>query len=288
MPIPKPGLGEDEEQFMTRCMGNDLMQAEYPDQDQRVAVCLSSFREGGKKEAEVSDNLIDEKFDDSDFEHDTLDVKFDIKATKSEDEAGYFEGYGSIFGNKDLGNDVVVQGAFAKSIGKKGAKAVKMLYQHRPDEVIGVYDEIIEDSRGLKVKGRLAMGTQRGREVYELMKMGALDGLSIGYRVSAKGADYDDRGKRRMLKEVDLMEISAVTFPMNPKARVQAVKGADMTIRDWENLLREEGGLSRSESKVAASAVTKALDTLRDAEEGQPEMLDAIKRLTNILNPESK
>lgn len=286
MPIPKPNIGEGEEQFMTRCMGNDSMQAEYPDQDQRVAVCLSNFREGGKKEALMADNLIDEeKFDDSDFEHDTLDVAFDIKA-QSTDEEGTFEGYGSIFGNKDLGDDVVVAGAFAKSIGRKGAKAIKMLYQHRPDEPIGVFDEIIEDQRGLKVKGRLAMGTQRGREVYELMKMGALDGLSIGYRVAAKGMDYDDRGKRRLLKEVDLMEISAVTFPMNPKARIQAVKAADRTVRDWENLLREEGGLSRSESKVAASAVTKALDNLRDAEEGQPEMLDAIKRLTNILNTE--
>lgn len=286
MPIPKPSIGESEEDFMSRCMDNDSMQAEYADQDQRVAVCLSSFR-GKTKEAEMTDINHKEVIEDDDFdyEQDTLDVKFDIKALHGDDEEekGVFQGYGSIFGNKDLGNDVVMQGAFAKSIGKKGAKAVKMLYQHRPDEPIGVFDEIIEDSRGLKVKGRLAMGTQRGREVYELMKMGALDGLSIGYRVSPKGADYDDRGKRRLLKEVDLMEISAVTFPMNPKARVAAVKGADKSIREWEEILRDAGGLSRSEAKVGASALTKALD-LRDAGDNEtPELVDAIKHLTNIL-----
>ena len=236
----------------------------------------------------MTDNNQEEVINDDDFEQyeqDTLDVKFDIKAVHSEedDDKGVFQGYGSIFGNKDLGNDVVVQGAFAKSIGKKGAKAVKMLYQHRPDEPIGVFDEIIEDNRGLKVKGRLAMGTQRGREVYELMKMGALDGLSIGYRVSPKGADYDDRGKKRLLKEVDLMEISAVTFPMNPKARVAQVKGADRSVREWEEILRDAGSLSRSEAKVGASALTKALD-LRDAGDNDtPELVDALKHLTNIL-----
>jgi len=266
-------------------MDNDSMQAEYADQSQRGAVCLSSFR-SDKKEAEMTDINQEEVIADDgfeDYEQDTLDVKFDIKAMHDEEEKGAFSGYGSIFGNKDLGNDVVVQGAFAKSIGRKGAKAVKMLYQHRPDEPIGVFDEIIEDSRGLKVKGRLAMGTQRGREVYELMKMGALDGLSIGYRVSPKGADYDERGKRRLLKEVDLMEISAVTFPMNPKARVSAVKGADKSIREWEEILRDAGGLSRTEAKVGASALTKALD-LRDAGDNDtPELVDAIKHLTNIL-----
>jgi len=285
MPIPEPLNGESETDFMSRCVDNDSMQAEYADQDQRVAVCLSSFR-SDKKEAEMTDMnqkevIVEDDFEE--FEQDTLDVKFDIKAVHDEEEKGVFQGYGSIFGNKDLGNDVVVQGAFAKSIGKKGAKAVKMLYQHRPDEPIGVFDEIIEDNRGLKVKGRLAMGTQRGREVYELMKMGALDGLSIGYRVGPKGADYDERGKKRLLKEVDLMEISAVTFPMNPKARVAQVKGADKSIREWEEILRDAGGLSRNEAKVGASALTKALD-LRDAGDNDtPELVDAIKHLTNIL-----
>ena len=282
MPLPKPSLGESRDEFVGRCMGDDKVTSEFPDRDQRAAVCISQF-EGGKMSEEQID--LEEYIEDQETktEEGTLDVQFEYKAVHDEEEKGVFTGYGSIFGNKDLGNDIVVEGAFAKSIGKKGAKAVKLLYQHRQDEPIGVFDEIIEDRRGLKVKGRLAMGTQRGREVYELMKMGALDGLSIGYRVDPKGVDYDEKGKRRYLKSVDLMEISAVTFPMNPRARVQAVKGADRTVREWEELLRDAGSLSRNEAKAAASAVAKALEQRDAVKEETPEVLDALSRITNIL-----
>lgn len=279
MPLPKPSLGEDRDEFVGRCMGDGKVIQEFPDSDQRIAVCNAQF-EGGKMTEETQIDL-EEYIADHEAKSEILDIQFEYKA--EEEEKGMFSGYGSIFGNKDLGNDVVVEGAFAKSIGKKGARAVKMLYQHRQDEPIGVFDEIIEDRRGLKVKGRLAMGTQRGREVYELMKMGALDGLSIGYRVDPKGAEYDDKGKRRYLKSVDLMEISAVTFPMNPRARVQAVKGTERTVREWEELLRDAGSLSRNEAKAAASAVAKALEQRDAVKEETPEVLDALSRFTNIL-----
>lgn len=279
MPLPKPSLDEDRDEFISRCMGDDKVIQEFPESDQRVAVCNSQF-EGGKMTEETQVDL-EEYIEEQETKSEEMDIAFEYKA--EDDEKGMFSGYGSIFGNKDLGNDVVVEGAFAKSIGKKGAKAVKMLYQHRQDEPIGVFDEIIEDRRGLKVKGRLAMGTQRGREVYELMKMGALDGLSIGYRVDPKGAEYDEKGKRRYLKSVDLMEISAVTFPMNPRARVQAVKGAERTVREWEELLRDAGSLSRNEAKAAASAVAKALEQRDAVKEETPEVLDALSRFTNIL-----
>jgi len=282
MPLPKPNGSESRDDFVSRCVGDDKVSTEFPDVDQRVAVCISQY-EGGK----MSDQQIDleEYIEDQEakMEDATLDVQFEYKAIADEEEKGVFTGYGSIFGNKDLGNDIVVEGAFAKSIGKKGAKAVKLLYQHRQDEPIGVFDEIVEDRRGLKVKGRLAMGTQRGREVYELMKMGALDGLSIGYRVDPKGVEYDDKGKRRYLKSVDLMEISAVTFPMNPRARVQAVKGAERTVREWEELLRDAGSLSRNEAKAAASAVAKALEQRDAVKDETPEVLEALSRFTNIL-----
>ena len=212
-----------------------------------------------------------------------LEVGFEIKSADGDEVEGTFTGYGSIFGNKDLGGDVVVEGAFAKSIGRKGARAVKFLYQHRPDEPIGVFDEIVEDRRGLKVKGRFAMGTQRGREAYELMKIGAVDGLSIGYRVDPKDVEYDDKGRRRLLKSVDLMEISAVTFPMNPRARVQSVKGSERTVREWEELLRDAASLSRNEAKAAASAVAKVLDQRDAAKEQTPEVIDALTRITNLL-----
>ena len=281
MPLPKPYGSETQGEFMSRCTSDDKVREEFPDNDQRVAVCLSQAKKGEK----MSDDLIDEahETDENKYEDGELDVKFEIKTEEIGEEKGLFSGYGSIFNNKDLGNDVVLAGAFAQSIGRKGAKAVKLLYQHKQDEPIGVFDEIIEDSKGLKVKGRLAMGTQRGKEVYELMKMGAIDGLSIGYRVDDKGYEYDKRRRRRMLKSVDLMEISAVTFPMNPRARIQAVKGAERTVRDWEQFLRDEGSLSRTEAKAAASAVTKALEQRDAVKEEQPEVLEAMLRFTNIL-----
>lgn len=286
MPIPKPSSGESESDFMARCTGDTTMLAEYSQRDQRVAVCLSSYRDGGKEETVMDEALVEDFTDDFDDEmkSETLDVQAELKAYSDDEdeEKGVFSGYGSIFGNKDLGNDVMMQGAFSKSIASKGPKGVKLLYQHDTKEPIGVFDEIIEDKKGLRVKGRLAMGTQKGREVYELMKMGAIDGLSIGYRVSPKGAMYDERGKKRMLKEVDLMEISAVTFPMNTRARVQAVKGEQRTVREWEGFFRDEGGLSRSESKMAANAVTNALDQ-REVGIEQKEVMDSIANLTNIL-----
>ena len=286
MPIPKPSSGESESDFMARCTGDSSMLAEYSQRNQPVAVCLSSYRVGGKEETVMDEALVEDFTDDFDDEmkSETLDVQAELKAYNGDDEEekGVFSGYGSIFGNKDLGNDVMMQGAFAKSIASKGPKGVKLLYQHDAKEPIGVFDEIIEDRKGLRVKGRLAMGTQKGREVYELMKMGAIDGLSIGYRVSPKGADYDERGKKRMLKEVDLMEISAVTFPMNTRARVQAVKGEQRTVREWEEAMRDACGLSRSESKVAANAVFKALDQ-REVGIEQKEVMSSIANLTNIL-----
>ena len=122
MPLPKPNSGETESAFMERCMGDDKMGAEYPDKDQRVAVCMTSFR--GEKESSMSDteNNVEE------LEIGYADYEAEIKAEVGEQEdEGSFEGYASIFGNKDLGNDVVIEGAFAKSISRRGAKGVKML-----------------------------------------------------------------------------------------------------------------------------------------------------------------
>ena len=288
MPIPKPNSGESETDFMARCMDNSTMRTEYSQRDQRVAVCLSSYRDGKKEtvmdDAPAFDEMDEVKFIDSGYIDCQAD--FELKGYGDDDEdeknKGMFEGYASVFGNKDLGNDVVMAGAFRKSLKSKGARKIKMLFQHDTKEPIGVYTQIKEDVNGLRVQGQLAMNTQKGREVYELMKMGAIDGLSVGYRVDAKGYSYDERGKKRMLREVDLMEISAVTFPMNPKARISAVKAEDRSVRDWETFLRDEGGLSRSESKVAASAVSKALDQ-REVGDEQKGVMDTIANLTNNL-----
>jgi len=288
MPIPKPSSGESESDFMARCTGDTTMLAEYSQRDQRVAVCLSSYRDGGKEETVMDEALAFEECDEVKFvETGYIDCEADLELKAYDDDdddknKGMFEGYASVFGNKDLGNDVVVNGAFQKSLRTKGARKIKMLFQHDTKEPIGVYTQVKEDGNGLYVKGQLAMQTQKGREVYELMKMGAIDGLSVGYRVDAKGYSYDERGKKRLLKEVDLMEISAVTFPMNTRARVQAVKGEQRTVREWEETMRDACGLSRSESKVAANAVFKALDQ-REVGDEQKDVIDSMAKLTKIL-----
>ncbi len=214
----------------------------------------------------------------------TLEVQSELKAYDDEEEDkdyGTFEGYGSVFGNKDLGNDVIESGAFAKSLKKKKPYQVKLLYQHKSDMPIGVFDTIREDDKGLYVKGRLALKTQAGQEAYELLKMGALDGLSIGFRVNPQEVSYDKRANKRIIKEVDLMEVSLVTFPMNPKATVMSVKGEEITIREWENGMRDAFSISRSEAKVAAKAVT---DAFSQREVGSnAELVDAIKNLTLTL-----
>ena len=209
-----------------------------------------------------------------------IEVHSEIKADANED--GTFEGYGSVFNNTDLGNDVIKSGAFTKSLQERGIRGVKLLYQHKSDMPIGVFDEIREDSHGLRVKGRLALGTTAGRDAYELLKMGALDGLSIGFRVNPKEVSFDKRNNQRIIKEVDLMEISLVTFPMNPKATVRQVKGEEISIREWENGLRDAFNLSRSEAKVAAKAVNQAF--IQREVDDNAEVVEAIKKLTSIIN----
>ena len=205
-----------------------------------------------------------------------------------DEEKGYFEGYASVFGNRDLGNDVIAKGAFIKSLRRTGAKNVKLLYQHKTDMPIGVFDSIKEDDHGLFVRGRLALKTERGRDAYELMKMGALDGMSIGFRANPKAVHYDKRSKKRTIGEVELMEISLVTFPMNPRAKVTQVKAEEISIREWENGLRDAFHLSRSEAKVAAKAVhqsfldIKSSAMLEEIDSGD-DLVESIKHLTTIF-----
>lgn len=170
---------------------------------------------------------------------------------KSVEENGVFTGYGSVFGNKDSHNHVVVKGAFRKTLaaGGRNGTGVVLLYQHRADIPIGIWKEIVEDSRGLRVVGQLAMETSKGRDVYELLKMGALKGLSIGYDTLV----YEDDAKKkiRYLKELDLWEISLVTFGSNKKARITGVKEVGTT-RELEVALRELS-LSKADAQRAIS-----------------------------------
>jgi len=202
---------------------------------------------------------------------------------KANGEKGIFTGYGSIFGNEDQGSDIMQKGAFTKSLEARPARKVKLLYQHKTDEPIGIFEDMYEDSKGLFVKGKLAMGTQKGREAYELLKMGALDGMSIGFRADPEKQGYNESKRgTRTLKEVDLMEISLVTFPMNESALIETVKGNAKNIREWEKILRDAGGLSRTESKIGAKALSDSLSQ-RDAGDENKQLADLINKVANII-----
>lgn len=155
-------------------------------------------------------------------------VEFDIKAIGDD---GLFVGYASVYGVKDRGGDIVMPGAFTKSLQKYPANKVKMLYQHSASEPIGTWLKFEEDAHGLKGQGRLILETAKGREVHALLKAGAVDGLSIGYRTVR---DAIDRAKgARLLHELELREVSIVTFPMNEDATVSSVKtSSDSTFRE--------------------------------------------------------
>ncbi|MCB1366819.1 MAG: HK97 family phage prohead protease [Rhodobacteraceae bacterium] len=142
-------------------------------------------------------------------------------------------GYASIFGNADQGGDVVQKGAYAGSLARLAGqgRGIKMLWQHDPGQPIGVWDEVREDARGLFVKGRFLTGVRRGAEALALVEAGAIDGLSIGYRTLR--AEKNAKGQR-LLHELELWEVSLVTFPMLPEARVQAKADAEAT-----DLMRE-------------------------------------------------
>jgi len=142
---------------------------------------------------------------------------------KSLTEEGFFEGYASVSGNVDLGGDVVLPGAFSKSI--SASPEVPLLWNHQHSEVIGAIREMHEDGHGLRVKGEIALETTRGKEAYALLKKNMMKGLSIGYQIVS---DSVSNGKR-MLEELTLLEVSVVAVPMNPLAQVTAVKTGDVS-----------------------------------------------------------
>ena len=134
------------------------------------------------------------------------------------DKAGIIEGYASVFGIADLARDVVMAGAFRNSLNRTGIRGVRCLWQHDPAEPIGVWLSLEEDTRGLFARGQLNLETQRGRELTALITQGAVDGLSIGFR--ARRTRRNPRNLNRELLVIDLWEISLVSFPLLPEARL--------------------------------------------------------------------
>ena len=205
-------------------------------------------------------------------------------ALRAAGEEGVIEGFGSVFGQEDAYSDVVVPGAFAASLAEHRAANTMpaMLWQHRQDMPIGVWESMEEDQRGLRVKGRLAMDVAQAREAFALVKAGAISGLSIGFMT--KEDDYDPKTNIRTVRAVDLWEVSLVTFPAAKSARVTRVKAADvdqlLKPSDAERWLRDalpeaskaaatafvsrlmRMGAERREAEIATERANRAADAL--------------------------
>jgi hypothetical protein len=171
------------------------------------------------------------------------------------DADGTVEGYASLFGEIDQARDMVMPGAFRQTLALRGVRRVPMLFQHDAAEPIGVWLELREDQRGLFARGRLIPEVARARELYALVQAGAVDGLSIGFK-TVKGR-LDPRSRIRKLDQVELWEISIVTFPLLGEARVRTVKeaqraGSAGSDRD-ERLFRRHPRLSFARTRAEAA-----------------------------------
>jgi len=207
------------------------------------------------------------------------DFALQIKAVSDD---GLFSGYGSVFGVVDSYREVVEKGAFLQSLNEQSSKdrPIPVLWQHRSGEPIGVYDKVFEDDKGLYVEGRLLIkDVARAAEAHALMKAKAVSGLSIGYYV--RDDSWDEKERVLRLKQLDLVEVSLVTFPANDDARVDAIKsklahGDLPTLPEFEQLLRE-AGFSKTQAAVIAN---RGLKHLLDRSEsgGEPsELLAALQ-----------
>ena len=203
---------------------------------------------------------------------------------KAAGDDGTVEGYGSVFGVRDNYDDVIAKGAFIQSLKdhKAAGTMPAMLWQHDADKPIGVWTEMVEDEKGLRIKGQLAMETVKGKEAHALLKMGALNGLSIGFM--SKEWAYDRDTEVRTLTAIDLWEVSLVTFPANQKARVTNVKSADemATPKDAEKALRD-AGFSKSDATAFVSRVMRMGEVRSDSANSTAVAMKAADRLLRSL-----
>lgn len=181
-----------------------------------------------------------------------------VLALPRPDNPHLFTGYASLFGVADMGGDVVAPGAFRASLAQRGARGVRMLWQHDPAQPIGRWLSIEEDAKGLRVLGELNPDVARARELAALIRDGALDGLSIGFR--ADRATKDARGGRRLVS-VDLWEISLVTFPMLAGARIERKRVEAITAP--ASIAARMAWRARAQAVVVSLAAARAAQALR-------------------------
>jgi HK97 family phage prohead protease len=186
----------------------------------------------------------------------TIASVFGLRTTIDAD--GTVEGYASRFGELDQARDMVMPGAFQATLAQRGVRRIPMLFQHDPAEPVGVWLELREDAHGLYARGRLIPEVARGRELLSLIRQGAIDGLSIGFRTVR--ARIDPKTRVRRLYAVDLWEISIVTFPLLAGARVHAVKQAPSRPSLSRARTRAEGewrGIGGTGAKVMEASAFK-------------------------------
>ena len=218
-----------------------------------------------------------------------------VECLKAEGAEGRFTGYGSTFGNVDSDADIIVPGAFAKSLADFRAKnqMPAMLFSHDRARPIGDYVEAREDDHGLWLEGQLWVDGEHPNQdaltARRMMKGPGGAGMSIGFWV--RGEEIDREKGIRKITDAKLVEVSVVTFPANEMARTTGVKAAQdiKTIRDFEAFLRDEGGFSRDAAKAIAAGGWKAktADPRDEAagDEGDPQdaAAEALKRLARSL-----
>lgn len=183
-------------------------------------------------------------------------------------EEGEFMGYASVFGNTDFYNDAVEKGAFSKSIKRN---SIKMLFNHDPSKIVGVWNTLEEDEKGLKVEGRLLKSIQAGAEMIELIKAKAINSLSIGYRTIR--AKFDDKTQIRSLLEVDLQEISLVTFPANDKAKITKFKSKT----ELEQILRNAGVPNNFAKSIVRCGYEAAQEDIKQRQRDFTDVVDMFK-----------
>jgi HK97 family phage prohead protease len=205
-------------------------------------------------------------------------ASLELKVEDRNDDYLTISGYGSIFGNEDKGGDVVMPGAFKTCI-DEGRKP-KMLWNHDPSQPIGAWDEMAEDENGLRMKGRISRRGKAG-EIADLIEMGGIEGLSIGYRTQEYEMDAE-KGVRKLTK-LDLWETSVVTFPMNEMAGIYAMKAEDITQRQIERAFKDMGYSNRVAKAMAGGAWKGRDEVLRDVAAPSPEVdqrdVDELKQL---------
>lgn len=267
-----PKLGE---RFLSLCPSFDVAGLWNPNQEPGVAGRFWDYNDRIK-----GDDMNENKF---------LDLGLIIKAADIQGD-GRFTGYASTFGgDPDSYGDIIAPGAFQASLNANGygGNGVKMLWQHDTDDPIGMWTVLREDAKGLYVEGQLVLEVQKAKEAYALLKVGAVNTMSIGFRIKAFSEDRD-KGVR-VLEEIELYEISLVTFPANVSATITSVKTATKQevetamrdAREFESLLRDAKGLSREAAKMVVSFCKAGQCRERDASIST--LVQAIKAETDKL-----